>query len=95
MSNSRFYLPRLETEAAISKFEEELPVLAEKQGKKAVMEIFNEVDDGKDAREVVKKAKKMLLTKYSNIQEVLENGYVCNDTVDGMENERRVMTTTV
>lgn len=58
-------LSRLEAKAAVSKFREEVKILAEKQGEKQVMDILSEAKDGKNVHEIVRKAKRMLLVGYS------------------------------
>ena len=81
-----FYLSyRLEKDAALSKFEEEVKLLADRQGKKQVMDILGEVEDGKNACKAVRKAKNMLLAKYSRTTDKQEHVCVPNEKENGEE----------
>ena len=62
-----------------------------------MMEILSEVKDGKDAHEVVKKAKNMLLAKYSKMTEILGNGCAIDGKRgdNGEPGEYQMLTTTV
>ncbi|XP_028399621.1 uncharacterized protein LOC114523016 [Dendronephthya gigantea] len=64
---------RLETEAAFSKFDEEIKLLAEKQGEKQVMKILDEAQHDSNVQDVVRKAKSMLLEKYARLTRCEQN----------------------
>ena len=83
---------RLEKDAALSKFQEEVQLSADRQGKKQVKDILGEVEDGKNACEAVRKAKNMLLAKYSQTTNKQEHDCVPNEKENG---EESVLITTV
>ncbi|XP_028404610.1 uncharacterized protein LOC114527174 [Dendronephthya gigantea] len=66
---------RIEEEAAISTFKKEAKALAKREGENQVKAILSEVDDGKTAMEVVKKAKQWLIEKYSRKKKVEKKNY--------------------
>lgn len=78
---------RIEEEAAIATFKKEAKALAKRVGENQVKAILNEVEDGKTAMEVVKKARKWLIERYSKIKKVEKNHYKENVELEDIRTE--------
>ena len=69
---------RIEAEAAVSTFKKEAKALAKQEGERQVKAILNEIKDGKTTLEVVEKAKKWIIERYSRFKKLNMDSQVTN-----------------
>ena len=79
---------RIEAEAAISTFKTEAKLLAKKEGERQVKAILGEVKDGKPMLEVVKKAKKWLIDRYSRSKNVKKDDEIIDVMLEEIHIEK-------